>query len=63
MVDRMRTLQHQNRVNKLKIEHLRAKLAAMIEMQSLELDEDTSCDIQVYMKHALSDPSVNNNDV
>ena len=54
MMDRMRALQHQKRVEKLKIGHLRAKLAAVMEAQGLVLDEDTSNDIQVvqlYVQH------------
>lgn len=46
MVDRLHTVQHQNRLSKLRIERLKAKLAAVIEKQSIVLDQATSNDLQ-----------------
>lgn len=46
----MHSLQHQNRLSKLKIQRLEDRIASIIENQSVPTDEDTSIDLEAIME-------------
>lgn len=50
MVNRLHSLQHQNRISKLRIQRLKNKLAAIIADHSVSTDAETSDDLQVIMR-------------
>ena len=49
LVERLHSLKHQNRISKLKIDRLKAKLTAVIKSQSISLDQGTSDDMMQMM--------------
>ena len=49
LVERLHSLKHQNRISKLKIDRLKAKLTAVIKNQSISLDQGTSDDMMQMM--------------
>jgi hypothetical protein len=54
MVQRLHSLQHQNRLSKLKIQRLKDKIASIIDSQSVPTDDETASDLEVIMKEEES---------